>query len=388
MPGQTEAGSTVLALLSGKRGRFAVQAAVVTAVAGASIVYAAADKSITLSVDGASSKVHAFSSNVRGLLDDQGVKVASRDLVSPALTAKIDDGDTVVVRYARPLTITIDGKQQTFWTTALSVDQALQALGVRSEGAALSASRSQPLGRNGLTMWLSTPKRVELYVDGHHHPLTTTAPTVGALLQKQGVTINAKDRLSNLPSTPLTDGMVVRLVRVTTKRTTQTQTVSFATVSKKNSSMYKGQTKVVTAGHAGKRTVVYDLTLADGKVERRTVVSSTVTKRPVSQVEEVGTKKKPVSSAGSGGGGSVGGDVASLNWSALAKCESGGNPNAINHSGPYYGLYQFSAGTWHSVGGSGVPTDYGSGEQTYRAQLLYKRTGASSWPSCGHHLFD
>lgn len=82
-----------------------------------------------------------------------------------------------------------------------------------------------------------------------------------------------------------------------------------------------------------------------------------------------------------------GGRAAGLNWPALAQCESGGNPGAVNPAG-YYGLYQFSPSTWRSVGGSGLPSSASSGEQTSRAVILFGRTGASSWPSCGHHLFD
>jgi peptidoglycan hydrolase-like protein with peptidoglycan-binding domain len=82
-----------------------------------------------------------------------------------------------------------------------------------------------------------------------------------------------------------------------------------------------------------------------------------------------------------------GGRAAGLNWPALAQCESGGNPGAVNPAG-YYGLYQFSTGTWRSVGGSGLPSSASSGEQTTRAIILFGRTGAGSWPSCGHHLFD
>ncbi len=74
-----------------------------------------------------------------------------------------------------------------------------------------------------------------------------------------------------------------------------------------------------------------------------------------------------------------------LNWAALAKCESGGNPHAYNAAG-YYGLYQFSLGTWHGVGGSGSPSEASADEQTYRAQLLYKSRGRSPWPVCGRYL--
>ena len=79
--------------------------------------------------------------------------------------------------------------------------------------------------------------------------------------------------------------------------------------------------------------------------------------------------------------------VANLNWRALARCESSGNPRAVNAAG-YYGLYQFSPATWRSVGGSGLPSRASATEQTRRAQILFRRSGSSPWPNCGHHLFD
>ena len=39
-----------------------------------------------------------------------------------------------------------------------------------------------------------------------------------------------------------------------------------------------------------------------------------------------------------------------------------------------------------SVGGSGDPAKASAQEQTYRAQLLYKRSGAGQWPHCGKNL--
>ncbi len=79
--------------------------------------------------------------------------------------------------------------------------------------------------------------------------------------------------------------------------------------------------------------------------------------------------------------------VEGLNWAALARCESGGNPRAVNPAG-YYGLYQFSPSTWRSVGGSGLPSRASRAEQTNRAQTLFRRSGSSPWPNCGRHLFD
>lgn len=67
---------------------------------------------------------------------------------------------------------------------------------------------------------------------------------------------------------------------------------------------------------------------------------------------------------------------------AIAACESGGNPKAVNAAG-YYGKYQFSPGTWSSVGGNGNPAAAPELEQDYRAALLYNRSGPGQWPLCG-----
>ena len=72
-----------------------------------------------------------------------------------------------------------------------------------------------------------------------------------------------------------------------------------------------------------------------------------------------------------------------LNWTALARCEAGGNPRAVDPSGRYGGLYQFDTRTWRGLGGRGLPQDASAGEQTDRARELYQQRGLSPWPACG-----
>ena len=188
--------------------------------------------------------------------------------------------------------------------------------------------------------------------DGHARTVTSTAATIGALFADQGISFDSDDLVSPRLSTPVTDGLKIGLIRVRHQRTTATEAVPFGTTRRATADLYVGQTKVVTAGHTGTRTAVYDVVVAAGKVTGKNLVSATVTAAPVNQVVAVGTKQRPAttssgasggSSSGSSGGGSVGGGVDSLNWGALAQCESGGNPRAVNPAG-YYGLYQFTPG--------------------------------------------
>jgi hypothetical protein len=69
--------------------------------------------------------------------------------------------------------------------------------------------------------------------------------------------------------------------------------------------------------------------------------------------------------------------------SAIAECESHGDPHAISAGGTYRGKYQFSFATWQSVGGKGDPAAATETEQDRRAAVLYRTGGPGHWPVCG-----
>jgi hypothetical protein len=77
------------------------------------------------------------------------------------------------------------------------------------------------------------------------------------------------------------------------------------------------------------------------------------------------------------------GGVSRATLETIAACESGGAPTIVSADGSYRGKYQFSFGTWASVGGSGDPAAASEAEQDYRAALLYASAGSSPWPACG-----
>jgi hypothetical protein len=65
-------------------------------------------------------------------------------------------------------------------------------------------------------------------------------------------------------------------------------------------------------------------------------------------------------------------------WQQLRNCESGDN-YTIDTGNGYYGAYQFSLGTWRSVGGQGYPNQASRLEQNYRALYLYRMRGWQPW---------
>jgi len=380
---RTEVWSIVLDILRGRTARIAAQTVVLGAIVGGTVAYSDIDKTIVLTVDGRSSEIRNSADTVGDLLASRDITVGEHDLVAPAVDRGLSDGDEVVVRFGRPLTVTTDGKRRDYWTTELTVDGALRSLGIRAEGARLSVSRSEPIGRSGLRLSLSTPKKVTLAADGRTATVTTTAPTVGDLLEEQKITLGTLDTVSVSVESSTVEGQVIAVTRIVHRTRTKTVKVAHSTEERKTESLTKGTTKTITPGKDGSRQVTYRDVLADGKVVSTKVVAKKLLTTPVTEVVQVGTKP-PARESDSSGGSVAGAD--GLNWNALAQCESGGDPRAVNPAG-YYGLYQFSVSTWASVGGSGNPADASAAEQTYRAKLLYNKAGAGQW-GCGAHLYD
>lgn len=74
------------------------------------------------------------------------------------------------------------------------------------------------------------------------------------------------------------------------KRVRETQRIAYVTRTVKDSALASGTRKVRTKGVAGVRTLTYEVTLTGGKQTAKKLVSSTVTRAPVTEVVAVGTK--------------------------------------------------------------------------------------------------
>lgn len=347
--------------------------------AGGTGAGAVGDKTVRLSVDGRSRTVRTSAADVAGVLRQQRLDPGPHDLVAPAPDRPLHDGDAVAVRYGRPLALTLDGRPHRVWTTATTVAAALRQLGVRADGALLDASRGAAIGRRGLALDVRTLRRVTVVADGRAHLVRTHAMTARAAVAGAGVLLAAEDVLLPAPDAFPADGLTLTVRRVRTSTAVRREAVPHPVVRRPDPHLPRGTSVVAAAGHDGVRETYYAVRTVDGAVRDARTLRSLVTRAPAAEVVRVGTGpaagRRPRRAAGGG-----------LDWAALAACESGGRPHAVDPSGRYGGLYQFDVRTWHSVGGSGRPQDAGAAEQTRRAQRLYASRGTTPWPVCGSRL--
>jgi uncharacterized protein YabE (DUF348 family) len=359
-----------------------LSALIVLAVVGVTAGYTALAKDVTLTLDGKSREVSARGDTVADILRDQHIRVGDHDRVAPGLDEKVDDGSRISVKFGRPLKVDVDGTQHTYWVTSTAVAPALSEIGRTFAKAALSVSRSASIGRDGLALRIVTPKTVTLKLAGRK-PVSRTlaASTVGQALQQVGAVPDADDRVRPAAGAPVKDGDTITLTRMreATKRVSA-ESVPFDTVEKPDPSALEGSRDVSRAGKDGLRDVTYRLLFKNGDLVKRTVVSSSVTRKPVAEIVAVGTKSAPAVSAPSV---SVSDGSA---WDRLAGCESGGNWHTNTGNG-YYGGLQFNIGTWQANGGSGRPDQASREQQIAVATRVRDNAGGyGAWPACAAQL--
>jgi uncharacterized protein YabE (DUF348 family) len=352
-----------------------VLAAIATvSVVGTTAGYASMGHDVTLTVDGHSQKVDTRASTVAEVLKDQHITVGPKDIVAPGLDEKVSDGSAIDVRYSKPLSLDVDGKEQTYWVTSTTVNEALSEIGRSYRAADLSTSRSATIGRDGMALEITTPKTITAVIAGNDPVVrTVTAGTVAEALDALGVKLQGQDEVTPAAGKPLRDGDKI----VVTDYATKTQTVSgevidAPVVEHDDASLDQGVRNVTSPGRDGKRDVTYQLTYKNGELVKRTVVSQDVLVAPKAEQVSVGTK---VAAANYAGGSSA--------WDRIAQCESGGNW-AANTGNGYYGGLQFSLGTWQANGGTGLPSNASRETQIAIATKVRDASGGyGAWPVCG-----
>jgi hypothetical protein len=263
----------------------------------------------------------------------------------------------------------------------------------------------------------SLAKDVVLVVDGKPQVIRSFAASVSELLGDQGVPVGDRDLVRPAAQARIVDGARIevrhaRPIQLTVDGRTTNRLVTATTVRDALAELDLARAgKLSAPGHrhvplSGMALTVYTrrtvYVFANGTRHRTTTTARTVRQvlkrsglplppgyqvRPEPDafpaegtlITVLPPRTEPIVAA-----------VLQLNWTALAQCESGGDPLAYNPSGPYYGLYQFSLPMWQLVGGTGMPQSWPVEEQTYRAQLLYQRVDGrwkGQWPNCGAHLF-
>lgn len=352
----------------------ALNAVVLLVLAGSTAAYASLSKKVTVTLDGKSSTVRTFGNSVQAALASDGIALGPKDRievsgVDASPSTPIDEGDAVTVTFAKPIAVAVDGKVRKATTHERTVGDVLKGLGVRpTPQAYVSASLGERLSRTGNEIVVSNPKNFSVEADGEQTAVRSAAPTVEEALAEANVKLDANDEVQPALSNLISEGDRIKVTRIEQVEKTEEVDVDQPVEYKDDKSLEKGSDKVLDPGRPGRAREHVLVTVADGKERSRLVLESTKLAEPRTRLVARGTAPAPQEPYGV--------------WDKIAACESGGNWK-INTGNGYYGGLQFSAATWRSVGGPGLPHEHSREVQIKYAKILQARSGWGQW-GCAH----
>lgn len=342
------------------------------------VVAAGTQKDITLDVNGDTTTLATFAGDVNGALEAAGVSVEGDDVVYPALTEKVDNGDSITVRTAKPVAVTIDGVQKQMSSTDLTVSDLLNGLDGVVPGAAVTSGEKavdeDEVVTEGMDIEVVSPKIVKVSDGGRVSYANVAAKDVKGVLEARGITVDKDDRVSPSLDTKVTPGMAITVDRVEVSEEEKTEDFDAPANYVDDPELEEGTEEVREEGTPGSRTVTHKIVKVNGKEESNDVIKEDVHTEPVAALIARGTK--PKSTAPDVAAGSV--------WDSIAQCEATGNWS-INTGNGFSGGLQFTPSTWASFGGTEYAPEawQASREQQIAvAQKVQAAQGWGAWPAC------
>lgn len=254
------------------------------------VLYEGTKKTVAITIDGEKQEITTHAKTVEELLADRNITVAEHDKVSPSLNTEIANGIAIVWEQAKEVTISVDGNQSNIWTTEKLVKNILKEANIEvSENDSLSATLDAEVGADNK---IDIQKAFQLtLVDGLvDRQVWSTSTTVANFLKQQEIQLNEFDRVENNLEDVITPESKITIVRVEKVTDVVEESLDFAVETKKDSSLLKGNEKIVTAGVEGITNRTYELVKENGKVVSKTLQSEKVIKEPTTKVVAVGTK--------------------------------------------------------------------------------------------------
>lgn len=301
------------------------------------------EKLITIHDRGGERVILSNAATLQDALDEAKIVLDDRDAVEPSLAEELVESNYYVNIYrARPVVVSDGHVREKIMTPYQTADKIAEDAGLKLQDEDTTTLKpTEDIISEGAGLQLiidrATPFTFVLY--GNATQAYSQATTVGEMLIQKHISLGPNDQLSVNLDTPLTAGMTVDLWRNGKQTVTEEKDIPFTTEKIQDAAHEIGYKEVRTPGVNGKRSVVYEVDIQNGREVSRKEAQSIVLVEPKKQVEVIGTKRKTF-------GGSCDDWIASAGITDLANAhylitkESNCNPYAINKSSGACGIGQ------------------------------------------------
>lgn len=194
--------------------------------------------------------------------------------------------------------LNINGKTKTVFTYEKTVGDFLKKEGIVLKNKDLVSPSLDKVIDKDMKIVISSPKSYHIKDGDKTLIAEASGYTVADVLDNLDIKLNKLDRVS-LPLDEIAkEGMEIKIDRVVVENLENKIEIPFETESRENKDMFEGEKKVITKGEVGQKIESLKNTYVNGLLETTEVLKSEITKDPVKEVVEVGTKKGTVAPNG------------------------------------------------------------------------------------------
>jgi len=190
--------------------------------------YLVIEKDVTIVVDGAATQVKTLKSDVTSVLEEENIKLYPKDLITPGLASKLEEGQVISITRAFNVTLAVDGKETSVLTLPKTVQEILDQSNII-------------LGEKDIV-----------------------EPALSALVDKN----------TNL----------ISINRITEELITKKESIAFRVEQKEDTTLERGIRRIIQQGKDGIKENTIKITYKDGTEINREIVGAEILKEPKNQV--------------------------------------------------------------------------------------------------------
>ena len=207
-----------------------------------SVTFVNMRKTVTMKIDGNEETFVTYKGTVKDVLDTKGVTLNPKDKVQPALNSNVSEGDTISIKRAVSVELTLGDK-------VTKIDTAEDTIGDM-----LKVEKEE--------------------------------------LEEHGIEFNeGVDEVTPALETEIASNLQINLVNVEVKSEVAKEAIDYDVVLEEDSSLDHGFEEVKQNGATGEKEVVYEVVYKNGKEFSKSVKSSKILAEPVNKVVAQGTRR-------------------------------------------------------------------------------------------------
>ncbi|MCO4852320.1 ubiquitin-like domain-containing protein [Bacillus vallismortis] len=263
--------------------------------AGSGTAYAAHEltkQSVSVSINGKKKHIRTHAKTVGDLLETLDIETRDEDKITPAKQTKITADMDVVYEAAKPVKLTINGKEKTLWSTAKTVGALLDEQDVDvKEHDQIDPAIDTDISKDMLIN-IEPAFQVTVNDAGKQKKIWTTSTTVADFLKQQKMNIKDEDKIKPALDAKLTKGKAdITITRIEKVTDVVEEKIAFDVKKQEDASLEKGEEKVVQKGKEGKLKKHFEVVKENGKEVSRELVKEETAEQSKDKVIAVGTKQ-------------------------------------------------------------------------------------------------